>query len=587
MFLMPLSRKNIPRYRYMFGQNDVKRPLGKESPHRSFLVDKVDGKKWSPERVAIHEKIRKDLEREFADIPKDKKAIFLSGEPGAGKSHFVQNTQGIVGNYAIIDIDSVRDRLLTELSNQNLLNLPEHPLTSPVTPRELATLYHAEARDIVKRIQKWAINSGRNVLIDEPMTAISSLETVQGIRKRGYDTTGVQFRCSPETAKQAIKDRYIEGANHHPLGGRLVPQDVTSDARKLAPINFERIREAGLFDRSFDSFRDGAEPRIVSSWTGLKKDATPAKISELKFGSAAHKKAVGKPRVGIGSRPGETVSRRKVVSGDEIPQYKKAKQASLQVNQSSKNIEQGVEANRVPSPGERSLTRSMASKKVPTGTPVKKKITTPQPEDLRFRAPTDIKREPKIPRPGASSAKKLEAAASTTAEGVVKQKGKVKPSILSGIRKPRGSARANIPRKRTSSSGVRDTRTKVASPSRVQEKVVDKKVDSPVKKTTAKKGIGVLKPGSRPVAKKTGAALGQTKPVSKAVAKLKAGAKMQAASPANPGSTAKKTTNVQKTATQNPQSTVKSLPNAPARAVPTPRGTTKRGIRKTTSPPAV
>lgn len=517
---MALSKHNLPRYRYMTGQDQDGRPLGSDSPITSDKVFK-SGKKWEPERREIHKKIVRDIQQEFASIPKGKKALILAGEPGSGKSTVVNGIGGFEGNYVVVDTDDIRDKLLTSLKEKGLLPVVEHPLAHDITPRELSSLFHEEASHIAKRVETWALNTGRNILLDKTLASASSQNAIREIKQRGYLTTGVYVHCSPEKSAAQRKKRYVTDINANPeLGGRFVPENVVQDSLQNTPKNFNAIRNEGLFDRSFSVSTDGPKPVIQKAWNQRAVVSQPPLIAEINLSGKKVAKTLAKPRAGIGSRT--PVSQTKSVSRkrDVIPVFTKAKPTELSVNPhvAEGKARSGVNSSRLPN---RKLVPGSSAKRTKSGVIVKKKIGTPQPLDLRIQQPKKV---------------------SATGEATSK-----KPSTTKAL-----------PTKRFEPRGTRNG---------------------------SKRGISVLKPGSRPVAKKTGAALGQTRPVSKAVAKPIDGSKQQTAGQSRPVPTVKKATAVQKSVAQQPQPTVRMLPNAPARSVPTPRGTTKRGIRKTTLPP--
>lgn len=189
---------------------------------------------YTPEREAIHRKIASDF------FPPDKVAralpapgkkpvlVMLGGRGGSGKS-WLTGQHGPVDETKAILVDA--DGIKAMLPGYEGWN---------------ASAFHEESSDILKLIDKRALELGVNTIHDATMKseATAAMRMAQ-YEAAGYEVEGYYMYAAPETAATRAMSRYSKGGK---FNGRFVPPEII-----LGNVNNEKN-----FDKLSGGFRKWA-----------------------------------------------------------------------------------------------------------------------------------------------------------------------------------------------------------------------------------------------------------------------------------------------------------------------------------------
>lgn len=262
---------NVPRYEFLARQAMEGKSLDAYGINTSLenLVD--EDAHWSADRVAIHEAVKTKLIERYIDAPSNMRAVFIGGEPGAGKSTFRNSVTGLDQGYAVSDPDVAREILIEELVARGMMPITDARIADGAQPLELSGLFHREAQEINEGFEKWCIANGKNIIFDTSLAGETKVNRdLDTLHDSGYSVTGVLIDCEPDVALQRRMARFeAESSNPEGLGGRPVPPDFTTAVRTDAPKVFEQaqLRENG-FDQSVRVDVTGTEPVLIGAWVG-------------------------------------------------------------------------------------------------------------------------------------------------------------------------------------------------------------------------------------------------------------------------------------------------------------------------------
>jgi hypothetical protein len=213
----------------------------------------TDSIKWTRERRAMFKKLvatefRKQVRQ---GARKDKKAIFLGGLPGAGKSRGLQNVLGDVENqYITVNPDIFKERM----AHMGLID--SHPGLSPL---EASAFHHEESAMMAEMLADHARKHGYNIIHDMTMNSVkSATKRLDPLDADGYHSTAMFFDIPHDFSAQSVAARHKGGwiaAQHnegHP-GQRYVPSSFV-EAGKSATGASSKNREA--FDAVRHRFAD-------------------------------------------------------------------------------------------------------------------------------------------------------------------------------------------------------------------------------------------------------------------------------------------------------------------------------------------
>ncbi len=223
--------------------------LGPLLNSKTSLNSTVNNPQWfdsdgtTPNRQKVHDHIQTEWRAETPGVVRGKKAIILSGPPGAGKGTILKQILAEMGSnpdqWRIIDADIFKDKLLQQaiadgsydsfIKPQAIKDLEAQG--EQFFPRELASLVHEESSILAEQARLRAIASGENIVFDTVLSSPqSAAELGRLLHESGYDVHVVNIEVPHEvsaaSAKQRWRDGYFKALDgDNPLGGRIVPED--------------------------------------------------------------------------------------------------------------------------------------------------------------------------------------------------------------------------------------------------------------------------------------------------------------------------------------------------------------------------
>lgn len=276
---------NVPRYEFFSRMGHHGKPLdayGEFASSNYFVKDGV----WDECRDVLHKIVLEKLKNFYASVKKERKAVVIGGEPGVGKTAFVNGVHGLSGRYAISDPDFTRSLLIRELIHHRMEPTFQVSFDGGVLPFEISGLFHQEAQVITEQFEQWLLESGRNIIIDTSMANASRMERyATSLTNYGYESIGVLLVCDYDVARTRRVQRYRYEAQALPtLGGRPVPQEFCDYVRKNAPNVFHSLHQSSrVFNHSLIFDVNGKTPRIVFAWTEGNDVTDIATIENLDF----------------------------------------------------------------------------------------------------------------------------------------------------------------------------------------------------------------------------------------------------------------------------------------------------------------
>lgn len=224
-----------------------------------------DGKErlvWNKDRLKLQKDIVNTvLRRQIrGGAKRDRKALFLGGLPGAGKTRSLDKIPGLhESDYVTVNPDIFKE----EMAKRGLV--PEVPGLSPL---EASSLVHEESSAMALQLAEAARKRGLNVIWDITMNKPSSVETrLKPLREAGYKANAVFVDIPHHLSVERVQRRHRSGwearladtTGRH-LGQRLVPSShVATGASKSGSSSanrdaFEAVK--GHFDayRLYNNF---------------------------------------------------------------------------------------------------------------------------------------------------------------------------------------------------------------------------------------------------------------------------------------------------------------------------------------------
>lgn len=200
---------------------------------------------WTEERRALHRRIIDDVMQriEEAGIPKDRRALFLGGLPGAGKSTALadETLGGELGyipaelekdvfaagaNAVALNPDAFKEILAKmDLAGEDIL--PDTGLK----PMENATFMHAESSMLEEMLEERLLDEGYNIVYDGTMAnEKSARRKLATLLERDYNRPdGLFVKISREESEKSAAGRYERAADTE-MGGRFVPSAISKEA---------------------------------------------------------------------------------------------------------------------------------------------------------------------------------------------------------------------------------------------------------------------------------------------------------------------------------------------------------------------
>lgn len=226
------------------------------------------GGPWSPERVAMHERILRRVYDRYKTVPAGRRALMAGGLPGAGKTSTLRGQH--LEQYMPVNPDEMKDEIIVE---GGIPDLPEG--AHALSPMEMSSAFYAESSYLADRLLEMALSDGRNVLIDATMgNREAPAARLARLREAGYSVRGVFVDVPVETSMRRAAARYRQdmrewaaGRGH---GGRPIPLQFIEQSRGEpgGPTRnrqiFHDFIDQGVFDEGWEIHdNSGDTPRLV------------------------------------------------------------------------------------------------------------------------------------------------------------------------------------------------------------------------------------------------------------------------------------------------------------------------------------
>jgi predicted kinase len=227
-----------------------------------------DHEQWSDNRTSMHDAIIAELYGAAREVPCERRAILAGGLPGAGKTTVLERYAGIDrSQYLTINPDEIKN----EIAKRDMI-----PDVEGLSPMEASDLVHEESSHIAKRLARWAMREGKNVVWDITMSSReSTYERISSLREFGYSRVEGIFVDIPvdvgirrsDTRHREGHDSYCAGQGQ---GGRFVPAEVIAaqadpDWGSRNRRTFEQIKPHLDAWLHCDNSVDGRHPLLVDS----------------------------------------------------------------------------------------------------------------------------------------------------------------------------------------------------------------------------------------------------------------------------------------------------------------------------------
>lgn len=167
---------------------------------------------WSPERLAQHQDILKEVLQEMEHIPRQRKGVLMAGLGGSGKTSVRQNDWAKIPleDYADLSADIIKEKM----SARGMI--PDHrhdPRLKGYSPMELSGLTHMESNEIAQQVAKAAMQQGTNVVWDYRMGNLqSALDRISDLNDHDYNDLGAFLvHVTPQTAQDRAINRHLGG----------------------------------------------------------------------------------------------------------------------------------------------------------------------------------------------------------------------------------------------------------------------------------------------------------------------------------------------------------------------------------------
>lgn len=195
---------------------------------------------WDDARRAQHEELWDTFisKIEAAGIPKEKRAVILGGNPGAGKSFSLKPGEaaaslGVVGwdldgdppdgvTHVVVNPDVIKDMMV------DAGMIPDY-VPGEIRPREAVSIIHAESNFLSKLFMSRLATTGTNVAYDSTMANVPHVQkNIRPLAENGYSFSGLYVHIPKEESRLSAKKRFLEESAANPeLGGRFVPSEAS------------------------------------------------------------------------------------------------------------------------------------------------------------------------------------------------------------------------------------------------------------------------------------------------------------------------------------------------------------------------
>jgi hypothetical protein len=223
---------------------------------------------WSKERAKLHREIVDTVYRRQAKTAKsEKKALFLGGLPGAGKSTSIKRIPGLnEDDYITINPDIFKE----ELAHRGLV-----PELEGLSPLERSGFVHEESSTMALMLAEKARRNNKNIIWDITMNKASSVHSrLNPLRESGYSANAVFVDIPFEMSQGRVEQRHRSGhlaywrdtTGTH-IGQRLVPSShVATGKSKKGSTSANRDAFEDV-KQHFDAYKlydnSGEKPRLL------------------------------------------------------------------------------------------------------------------------------------------------------------------------------------------------------------------------------------------------------------------------------------------------------------------------------------
>lgn len=196
----------------------------------------------TPQRLQLHAQIRAELRDSFAHVPQAGKAVILAGPPGAGKTTLRASLGITEREWAVVDADVFKERLLREAVADGSYTtwIKPHEVSERERegerffPLEHAALVHEESSMLAARVRTQAIKDKTNVVVD---TVLSNEKKARELGRQlasgGYEVQVLDVEVPIDVSRARMIARHEAGyrkgltsTSAEELGGRAVPSEV-------------------------------------------------------------------------------------------------------------------------------------------------------------------------------------------------------------------------------------------------------------------------------------------------------------------------------------------------------------------------
>ena len=214
---------------------------------------------WTPDRNRRQGLLVAALYQHAARVPCDRKAVIAGGLPRADKGP-VLAAEGIEPDrYLTVSVDAV----LLQMAEAGMI-----PALEGLAPLEAASLAHAEARYVLKRVALLAADDGRNLLFDIVMADTEAVDSWVGtLRDQRYAICGTCADITGEESQRSVAAEHRRGVEEfrrgRGYGGRFIPPAaidalVRGDLAAAAPAIDDPERVTGdLYERLVLAYDQG------------------------------------------------------------------------------------------------------------------------------------------------------------------------------------------------------------------------------------------------------------------------------------------------------------------------------------------
>lgn len=255
---------------YVEKQLDANEHLATHHEHGVEFDHKGVPTKYTEERDALHRKlVDKEYRRQSKTALAERKALFLGGLPGAGKTTALGKLDGLnTDHYITVNPDNFKE----EMAKRGLV-----PSIEGLSPLEASALVHEESSHMALMLAEKARRNKKNTIWDITMASPGSVQKrIEPLKESGYQLNATFVDIPHSMSATRVGERHRRGYEQYNadttgthVGQRLVPSSHIEAAKSSIGSTsanrdvFDQLK--GQFDayRSFDN--SGDTPQLQES----------------------------------------------------------------------------------------------------------------------------------------------------------------------------------------------------------------------------------------------------------------------------------------------------------------------------------